>query len=203
MLRQHGVHVECCADPEICRSLSKGFTYDAIIYLHESEPEPARDFYTAWKTQGGTSCFALLTRNQSGLERGRALALGMDIYQIEPFSYCDLLIELSTQKLRKGLRPRGTLSSGLFQVDILSRTICYRGELLRLSKTEFGLLHCLIRRRGNVLSRAQLWDEVWPGRDYPLGNAVDVHLARIRKKLLPLELIQSVHGIGYRMRADA
>lgn len=202
MLRQHGTYVECCATAQECQSLCGKSTYDAVIYLHEAEPEPARQFYLHWKAEATTQCFALLTRNQSALERGRGLALGMDIYQIEPYSYCELLIELSAQKLRQSLRQRGTISSELFQVDVLSRTIYYRGELLQLSKTEFSLLHCLIRRRGTVLSRVQLWEEVWPGREYPLGNAVDVHVARIRRKLCPLDLITSIHGIGYRMRAD-
>ena len=202
MFRQHGAQVECCETSADCQAMTNRSAYDCVIYLHCIDPKTPRDFFEVWKAEGTSSCFALLTQNQSSLERGRGLEIGMDIYQIEPYSYCDLLVELTAQRLRQAMHCRSSFSSLYFRVDVLAQTIMFRDRLLMLSKTEFSLLHCLIRRRGTVLSRVQLWEEVWPGREYPVGNAIDVHIGRLRRKLEPLELILTVHGIGYRMRAD-
>jgi two-component system OmpR family response regulator len=83
----------------------------------------------------------------------------------------------------------------------MARMVYFQGALMGLTRTEFDLLALLIRRRGTVLSRVQIWEEIWGYRDYGLANTIDVHIARLRRKL-PKEfqsLIITIYGVGYRM----
>lgn len=98
-----------------------------------------------------------------------------------------------------------TLHAGPLRLDLRSRTVWMDRSLLALTALEFDLLSCLVRHRGEVLSRERLLAEVW---GYTSGAAatVTVHVRRLRSKIESdprrPELIQTVWGLGYRFRAD-
>ena len=85
-------------------------------------------------------------------------------------------------------------------IDPKSRKATLRGESLNLTKKEFDLLFCLARHAGQVLSREQLYTQVWENdNSYNVDNLVKAHIKTLRKKLTPAnrEYIKNVWGIGY------
>jgi len=200
MFEQHGVEVDIARTLERCTYLSMTDTYAAVVALHLS-PQDLQIYFPKWKAEGCSSLFVVVSDNQSGVERARCLEMGIDRYYIEPYSYSKLISDITLNEYRSHLKERQSLKTGLFEVDILSRSILLRGELLPLTRTEFELLTLLIRRRGMVLSRVQIWEQIWGNREYPLANTIDVHMNRLRRKLEQngVTAIRTIHGIGYRL----
>jgi DNA-binding response OmpR family regulator len=97
---------------------------------------------------------------------------------------------------------------GTFEVDPVTRTVLREGIRLELTVREFELLEYLARNKGRVVSREMLARDVWkePGRATPLDNVIDVHVARLRKKLddpFASKLLHTVRGVGFSLSEEA
>lgn len=134
-----------------------------------------------------------------------ALENGANDYVTKPFEFSELLARVRVQ-LRDGVIPRSkegretTLQVGKIVLDLLTRQVWMEGELIELSVKEFALTEIFLRHPMQVMSREQLLNRVW-GYDYdPGSNVVDACVKQLRKKL-GSDLIETVRGIGYRLRA--
>ena len=200
LIRQSGIHVDVCVDDGRFLYLSLTEQYAAVVVRHDGLPEALAELYGRWRAEGCTSAFVVLTPYQSGLARGKTLELGVDLYYLEPCSYVQLLADIIAHEARRGLRQRPTYQTRYFELDVLSRTARLNGSTLPLTRIQFDILSYLVRSRGSVVSRLQIWEEVWGHDEYPAGNTVDVHVFRLRRQLgESSELIRAVQGIGYRM----
>ena len=90
----------------------------------------------------------------------------------------------------------------------MTRTVLREGIRLELTVREFELLEYLARNKGRVVSREMLARDVWkePGRATPLDNVIDVHVARLRKKLddpFSIKLLHTVRGVGFLLSEEA
>lgn len=98
------------------------------------------------------------------------------------------------------------LTAADVQVDVSTHEVRRAGRLIVLRPKEFELLHALIRRAGQVVSRRELLQEVWGYKDGVVSRTIDTHLAELRRKLAhgPLEpaLIETVSRVGYRLRTS-
>lgn len=201
MFEQHGVQVDVCVNEDRFIYLSMLENYTAVILIHQTSHEILVNCYSRWKNEGCSSLFVVLTGNQSALERAWCLEAGVDYYIIEPYSYVYLLQIVTAHAYKQQAREKENFQTSCFELDILSRVAKCNGVHLELTKVQFDILAYFIRRRGVVLSRVQIWEEVWGYEEYPLGNVIDVHIARLRKKLPEGYdgLIKTVYGVGYRM----
>ena len=139
-------------------------------------------------------------------ERIRGLRAGGDDYLAKPFALGELAARLEAL-LRRPAAPRETvLRVGPLELDLLARVARRGRRELELSPREFVLLEYMVRREGQVLTRAMLLENVWNYRFVPQTNLVDVHIGRLRRKLdAPGEepMIQSVRGVGFMVHAPA
>jgi DNA-binding response OmpR family regulator len=125
------------------------------------------------------------------------LDLGADDYVTKPFSFVVLLARLRAL-LRRGVRPRPTvLSSGDLELDPGAHTVSKAGEPVELTRREFAMLEYLMRRRGEVVSKAELLEHVW-SLDNTDPNSVEVYAGYLRRKL-GRHIVQTVRGVGYRL----
>ena len=92
-------------------------------------------------------------------------------------------------------------------MDLLTRKVMRGGAPVELTVREFELLEYLMRHEGQVVARESLAREVWKetARSTPLDNVIDVHIARLRRKVdaeHPIKLIHTVRGVGFMLRSD-
>ncbi len=127
------------------------------------------------------------------------LDLGADDYLTKPVSFVVLLAHLRAL-LRRGAtaaRP-AVLAVGGVTLDPRSHSVTRSGDSVELTAQEFAMLEYLMRRQGQVVSKAELLEHVWGSRGAE-ANAVEVYAGYLRRKL-GRELIETVRGVGYRLR---
>lgn len=159
--------------------------------------------------QGAATPVMMLTARDEEADRVLGLELGADDYLTKPFSMRELLARVRAQFRRNELIQQTvqddrngshmpTQWRGL-RLDPQGYQVSLHGEILDLTRTEFALLHLLMRNPGRAFSRDYLLDAVW-GQHYVEGDrAVDNAVLRLRKKLGRLnEAIETVWGVGYR-----
>lgn len=153
-------------------------------------------------------------------ERDRVLGLrtGADDYVVKPYGTAELLarIEAVMRRSNRSVRVRpaidddpspapppasAPLRSGGLVVDRDGRRVSLHGEPIRLSRKEFDVLEVLARACGAVCSREAILDEVWGATLFGSTRTLDVHVATLRSKLGDPELVETVRGVGYRLRA--
>jgi DNA-binding response OmpR family regulator len=147
----------------------------------------------------------ILTAQDEVEDTVAALENGANDYVTKPFEFSELLARVRVQ-LRDNILPKSksgketTLQVGKLTVDLLTRQVWLDSDPIELSVKEFALTEIFLRHPMQVLSREQLLNHVW-GYDYdPGSNVVDAYIKQLRKKL-GNDLIETIRGIGYRLKA--
>ena len=109
---------------------------------------------------------------------------GGDDYISKPFSLHEVLARVKAVLRRSPAQPaENRLQAGPLTIDMTRKLVEAEGQQLKLSPKEFGILCLLMRHPGRVFSREEILAHVWHGESYVLDRTVDVHIARIRRKL--------------------
>jgi two-component system OmpR family response regulator len=137
-------------------------------------------------------------------DRVHGLRAGGDDYLVKPFAFPELIARLEAL-LRRPAESRDTkLRVGPLLLDLIDRTAMRDGRAIDLLPREFKLLEYMMRREGQVVTRAMLLEDVWNYRFVPRTNLVDVHMGRLRRKVDSpdeLPMIHSARGAGFVLRA--
>src|ERR1700727_2654380 len=147
----------------------------------------------------------ILTSRGSVDDRVRGLDAGADDYLVKPFAFPELLARVRALHRRAHPESSSVLQLADLKMDINGR-VATRGNLnLDLTGREFDLLEFLLLNSGSVVSREMVARDVWKTtvRYTSLDNVIDVHIARIRKKLddpFPVKLLHTVRGLGFVLR---
>lgn len=146
-----------------------------------------------------------LTARDAVEDRVKGLELGADDYLVKPFSYAELLARVRTLLRRGPPRAVDLFQVADLQLDVLKRRVTRQGERIDLTNKEFSLLHLLLSREGEVLSRTYIASQVWQMNFDSDTNVVDVAIRRLRAKIddpYPVKLIQTVRGMGYALEVQ-
>jgi DNA-binding response OmpR family regulator len=147
----------------------------------------------------------ILTARDTLEDRVTGLDSGADDYLVKPFAFAELLARIRAL-VRRGSAPDAPQHSvGDLQMDLVTRKVTRGVQPVELTVREFELLEYLLRHRGQVVSRETLARDVWKetARTTPLDNVIDVHIARLRRKIdldQPVRLIHTVRGVGFMVR---
>ncbi len=159
------------------------------------------------RKEGNTIPILMLTARGEEVDRVLGLDLGADDYITKPFSVPELLARIRAILRRVQQDKSGDLPGGLHFGDVCIDFRCFEarkgGEILNMSRKEFGVLRTLAARMGEVVTRDELLDAVWGYDQYPTTRTVDNHIALLRTKLeddpsRPRHLL-TVHGVGYKL----
>jgi two-component system response regulator RegX3 len=148
----------------------------------------------------------MLTALDDSIDRIRGLELGADDYLVKPFSYKELEAHVRAMlrrvQLDQGTQAPNRIVSGDIELNIESHTVTKNGEVLIMRQKEFEILTLLMSNMNKVVTREQLFDDIW-GTDW-LGDTrtLDVHMSWLRSKIEddpshPIYLL-TVRGVGYR-----
>ncbi len=139
-------------------------------------------------------------------DRVTGLNAGGDDYLVKPFAFAELAARVAAlgRRSRKPA-PETVLRAEDLEMDLLARTVKRAGQKVDLQPREFLLLEYLMRHVGQVVTRTMLLENVWQFHFDPGTNIVESHISRLRGKVDQgrTELIQTVRGAGYRIRAAA
>lgn len=153
--------------------------------------------------QGGQIPILILTARDDINDKVSGFESGADDYLTKPFRFEELLVRIRA-RLRSAAptapaQAEMVIRFGNITLDLRTRRLRVDDRLVELSAREFTLVEIFLRHPGQVMSRQQLLDRVW-GYDYdPGSNIVDVYVGYLRKKL-GNDVIETVRGMGYRLR---
>lgn len=147
----------------------------------------------------------MLTARDTVEDRVHGLDAGADDYLVKPFAFPELLARIRALSRRGSSETSPRLRIGDLEVDAIGRSVTRGGQTLDLTAREFELLEYLVRHQGHVVSREMLTRDVWKeaGRHTPLDNVIDVHVARLRRKVddqFSQKLVHTVRGVGFVVR---
>jgi DNA-binding response OmpR family regulator len=148
---------------------------------------------------------AIIAVTARGEERDRVtgLRMGADDYVVKPFSMAELQarIEALLRRTTRQAPPRQVIEVGPLRIDLAARAVRVDARPVSLTRKEFDILASLARQPGTAITRERImldvWQTTWSGR-----HTLEVHVASLRAKLGAPDLVQTVRGVGYRLRTD-
>lgn len=171
---------------------------------------PGRDgieILTTIRKRGIETPVLILTARDAVEDRVLGLDSGADDYLVKPFAFPELLARIRLI-LRRGKKEQ-VLRLGLadLEMDLVTRKVTRDVEQIELTAREFELLEYLMRNQRRIVSREMLSRDVWQVKDRstPLDNVIDVHIARLRRKVdgpFDRKLVKTVRGLGFVMKED-
>jgi two-component system OmpR family response regulator len=205
-LRDRGFVVERAADGTEGLERARADSWDVLLVDRMLPGLDGLAIVETLRTEGIKTPVLVLSALNAVNDRVRGLRAGGDDYLAKPFALEELAARLEAL-LRRPSDPRETLLRvGPLELDLIARVARRGHRELELLPREFQLLEYMMRREGQVLTRAMLLENVWNYRFVPQTNLVDVHVGRLRKKLDAAgeaPMILSVRGAGFQLRAPA
>ncbi len=141
-----------------------------------------------------------LTAKDSVEDRVKGLEIGADDYLIKPFAFSELLARVKSL-LRRGQIPQvDSIQIADLHIDLIGHKVTRADKVLDLTPKEFALLVLLAKRKGELLTRTMIAEQVWDMNFDSDSNVVDVVIRRLRNKVdypFSIKLIHTVRGVGY------
>jgi DNA-binding response OmpR family regulator len=204
-LREQTYAVDVAGDGDTAVFQAGTTDYDAVIL---DIMLPARDGFSvcrAIRDSGSTVPILMLTARDAVDARIEGLDCGADDYLVKPFDFGELLARLRAL-VRRGRQPLlpERLTLGPLSIDTRARHVRLRNRDVPLTAKEYALLEYLVRRAGDVVSRADISEHVWDEHYDAMSNIVDVYVQRLRRKLDRPgmdSMIRTRRGEGYQLAA--
>ena len=185
--------------------LANAETFDLVVLDLMLPGRAGLEVLSAFRRRGLQTPVLILTAKDAVEDRVLGLDSGADDYMVKPFAFAELLARIRAL-LRRGRADQILRLKVLdLEMDLVTRTVMRGHHTLDLTVREFELLEYLLRHQNQVVSRGMLARDVWKesSRGTPIDNVVDVHIARLRKKVdreFPTKLIHTVRGVGFTVR---
>jgi two-component system OmpR family response regulator len=203
-LAEEGYAADVAANGEDALWMAAAVEYDAIVLDVMLPLADGFEVCRRLRESGVWTPVLMLTARDAVEDRVAGLDAGADDYLPKPFSFAELLARLRALSRRGAPERPAVLQVGDLRLDPAARQV-WRGEQeLKLSAKELSLLETFMRRPGQVLSRYQLLEHAWDYAYENRSNVVDVYVRYLREKIdrpFSRESIETVRGVGYRLRA--
>jgi two-component system, OmpR family, response regulator len=175
-------------------------THEAIVLDWMLPGQDGPSVLRELRARGNHVPVLMLTARNAVPDRIGGLDAGADDYLTKPFDFDELLARLRVFARRHD--HQGVLVVDDLTIDRDRRTVTRVGVLVDLTAREFDLLVLLAERAGRVVTRYQIFDEVWDGETDLHSNAIDVHVGKLRAKVdrpFGRRSIETVRGVGFRL----
>jgi DNA-binding response OmpR family regulator len=197
-LRDRGLGADIAYDGEVALEKALLHRYDVIV-LDRDVPKLHGDAVCAALVAAQTGARILMLTAAAAIgDRVQGLNLGADDYLPKPFAFEELVARVHALSRRAPPAAPVTVRGGLI-FDRARRHVSRDGRPISLTRKELGVLEQLLIADGGVVSAEDLLERVWDENADPFTRTVTVTIARLRRKLGPPELIETVIGYGYRI----
>jgi DNA-binding response OmpR family regulator len=198
-LRREGMAVDVAYDGDVGHEKATVTRYDVVV-LDRDLPGMSGDDLCAHLTHdGGTTRVIMLTASGTLADKVEGLTLGADDYLAKPFDFPELVARMRALGRRATPATPPVLAAGDVVLDPARRTVRRAGQLIELTRKEFGVLEVLLGAGGAVVSSEELLERVWDEHADPFTTTVRVTVMTLRKKLGEPGIIETVVGSGYRV----
>lgn len=206
-IRSEGYEVNLCANLAVARESLKPDI--GLIVLDWMLPDgQGIDFLRELRAQKTNIPIIMLTARTDLIDKVIGLESGADDYITKPFEPRELVARLRVQLRSKNSQQRSqdegpeSIVLGELTIDLNQREVSYQGQKKEFTKMEFDFLKLMAESPNRAFSREEILNKVWGYENYPSTRTVDTHVLQIRQKLKD-ELIETVRGIGYRLRHES
>lgn len=203
-LREEAYAVDVATDGEQALEQAHVSDYDLMILDVMLPRKDGFEVCRELRTTGSAVPVLMLTARDAVEDRVEGLDSGADDYLSKPFEFEELLARVRALLRRKPALFRQVLVVGDLSVDTIKRRVTRAGRELDLTAKEFSLLEYLVRRTGEVVSRADISEHVWDQSYDPFSKVIEVFIQRLRSKVdegHDTKLIRTRRGEGYVLTA--
>jgi two-component system OmpR family response regulator len=181
-------------------SLRNTTTYDLILLDLILTDGQGLDFLRKRRAAGDTTPVIILTARDQISDRIAGLNAGADDYLVKPFDLFELSARIAAVARRYAGNPNPQMQLGELQFNLSDRTVQRAGVAVELTAREWTLFEAFLQRPGALLSKSQLEERLYAFGAEIESNTIEVHVSHLRKKL-GYQVIDTVRGVGYRLRA--
>lgn len=194
-LREEGYAVDEASDGEEGLYKAKSWAYDAVVLDIMLPKLDGWEVLSQLRKSHKTPVLMLTARDAID-DRVRGLDSGADDYLIKPFDLAELLARLRSLIRRAAGQASAMIAIGDIVIDPKAKRVTNKGEDTGLTAREYAIVEMLALRRGQVVSRLEIYENIFDENDESVSNLLDVHVAHIRSKL-GKDFIQTRRGMGY------
>ncbi len=203
-LRDRQYIVDVAKDGEVAWNWAETLPYDLVVLDITLPRLDGINFCKRLRRHNMTLPVLMLTARDTVADKITGLDAGADDYVIKPFDLQELMARIRAL-LRRGSLSIGTgLAWGNLHLDPSTYEVTYNQQPLQLTPKEFALLELLISTGRRVLSRTGIIEHIWSLENPPTEETVKSHVKSLRQKLrvagAPEDFIETVHGLGYRLK---
>jgi two-component system copper resistance phosphate regulon response regulator CusR len=204
-LRDEGYAVDLTMDGEEAMHFALTNQYGCIVL---DIMLPGRDGWSVLKTlrqKGSATPVVFLTAKDAVDDRVRGLDMGADDYVVKPFNWAELLARVRAAIRRPHGHRTASLTIADLEIDTVGKVVRRGGSAVELTAREYALLEYLAHREGQVVSRTDIWEQLYGHDDATTSNVVDVYIGYLRNKIdrdHPVKLIHTRRGLGYVLTAS-
>ena len=203
-LRQSDFAVDCASDGAQADHMLASQHYDLLILDLGLPKLNGFEVLQRLRRRGATVPALVLTARDAVADRVKGLDLGADDYLTKPFELPELEARVRALIRRGQSGGSSLLTHGQLTLDTSGRRAMLAGTPLELSARELGVLEILMLRSGRVVNKDQLADQIYGWNEEVGGNAIEVVVHRLRKKLESSGVtIRTIRGLGYLLEKDA
>lgn len=199
-LRQEGYAVDATGEGDEGLWLAKENPYSLVILDLTLPQLDGLEILQAVRSTGRDTAVIITTARDTVADRIGGLDSGADDYLVKPFSLDELMARIRVQLRRINGHRDPILRIGDIEVDQSSRIASRAGSVLDLTAKEFALIELLALRSGQIVSRSDIWEQLYDFAEETDSNVIDVFVTRLRKKLEAGGLPRVIHtrrGLGY------
>jgi DNA-binding response OmpR family regulator len=200
-LRESGYVVDAVADGTEALAYLRTYDYELAVLDWRMPLLSGLDVVQELRRSGSSLPVLMLTARDTVHDKVRGLDAGADDYLVKPFDFSELLARMRALQRRVPVAGRPVITLGNLDLDPARHEVSVGGAPLSLTSIEFALLELLLRRSGAVVGRHDIAVQVWAEEaDAVASNTIEVHIARVRSKLVGAGVrIETVRGVGYRI----
>jgi DNA-binding response OmpR family regulator len=198
-LRRYGMTVDVALDGDDALVHLAATRYDVVILDRDLPGTHGDDICRTLVAERSESRVLMLTAASSVKDRVEGLELGADDYLPKPFDFSEMLARVQALGRRPGAARTDRLAYRDVRLDPATRVVTRGGRHLALRPKEFAVLECLLGAEGKPVSAEELLERVWDPATNPFTTTVKATINRLRSKLGPPPIIDTVRDRGYRI----